>query len=311
VLDSSYELAAFAAALGAEFATVMVGDPAAPPALPGTCYLADAAQVGEYNPALHRDLVLEAVRREDPNYVVLSHSSYGWDLAPRLSFALPAAQISEIVALGADGAFQVPVFNAKLRLTLRPKTRPAVLTVQAGAFSPEDAPRGQAQVVPLTAPAGAPAGSDVAAAHDGEGATGAARLEFLGYEEAERHGVDLGKAAVIVSAGRGVGKKENIEQVAALARALGGELGSSRPLVDAGWLDPGQQVGSTGQTVAPKLYVACGISGAIQHLAGMRRSSYIVAINKDREAPIGEVADVLAVGDLNELLPLVLQKLEG
>jgi electron transfer flavoprotein alpha subunit len=296
LVDAVYELAAFAAALGAEFATVLAGDPSQPPALPGTCYLADAAQVGEYDPELHRELVLEAVRREDPDYVILSHSSYGWDLAPRLSFALPAAQISEIVALSEDGSFEVPVFNAKLRHTLRPKTRPAVLTVQAGAFSPDAAPRGAAQVVPLELP---------------PDATPAGRLEFLGYEEAEHRAVDLSKAPVVVSAGRGVGKKENIELVAALARALGGELGSSRPLVDAGWIEPGQQVGSTGQTVAPKLYVACGISGAIQHLAGMRRSGFIVAINKDREAPIGEVADVLAVGDVNELLPLVLQRLEG
>jgi electron transfer flavoprotein alpha subunit len=144
---------------------------------------------------------------------------------------------------------------------------------------------------------------------DGSAALSPSRLEFLGYEEVERGGVDLSKADVIVSAGRGVGLKENIEVVASLARALGAELGSSRPLVDAGWMEPGQQVGSTGQTVAPKLYVACGISGAIQHLAGMRRSGFIVAINKDRDAPISEVADVLAVGDVMEIVPAVLERL--
>jgi electron transfer flavoprotein alpha subunit len=296
LLDSVYELAAFAATLGAETAVFLVGDPQAAPELPGHSYLADVEKYGEYAPEVHRELVLEAVRREDPDYIVLGHSSYGWDLAPRLAFALQAAQVSEVVGVGEEGSFEIPVFNAKLRQRLRPRTRPAVLTVQAGAFSPDDAVRGTPEVVPLELE---------------EGTLPEQKVEFLGYEEAERAGVDLSKAAVVVSAGRGVGKQENIALVAALAEALGGELGASRPLVDAGWVEPGQQVGSTGQTVAPKLYVACGISGAIQHLAGMRRSSFIVAINRDREAPISEVADVLAVGDLNEILPKVVERLKS
>jgi len=121
--------------------------------------------------------------------------------------------------------------------------------------------------------------------------------------------VDLAKAEVIVSAGRGVGKKENVEIVAALARALGGELGATRPVVDAGWIEHTRQVGSSGQTVAPRLYVACGISGSIQHIAGMKRSDFIVAINKDREAPIGEVANVLIVADLLQFVPALTARL--
>ncbi len=125
----------------------------------------------------------------------------------------------------------------------------------------------------------------------------------------EPGGVDLGKAEIIVSAGRGIGKPENVEIVADLAQKLGGEYGASRPVVDSEWVDHNRQVGTTGQTVSPKLYVACGISGAIQHLAGMKKSEFVVAINTDRDAPIGEVADVLVVADLKEFIPVLTEKL--
>ena len=139
---------------------------------------------------------------------------------------------------------------------------------------------------------------------------GAGVLEFVGYEPAEAKDVDLSRAEVIVSAGRGVGKKDNVPVIAALAKALGGELGASRPVVDAGWVEHSHQVGTTGQTVSPKLYVACGISGAIQHLAGMKKSDFIVAINKDKDAPIGEVADVLVVADVLAFVPVLTAKLQ-
>ena len=122
--------------------------------------------------------------------------------------------------------------------------------------------------------------------------------------------MDLAKAEVIVSAGRGIGKKENVETIAALARALGGELGATRPVVDAGWVEHTRQVGSSGQTVSPKLYVACCISGAIQHIAWMKKSGFIVAINKDKDAPIGEVADVLVVADVMQFIPALLARLK-
>jgi electron transfer flavoprotein alpha subunit len=115
---------------------------------------------------------------------------------------------------------------------------------------------------------------------------------------------------VIVSAGRGIGKKDNVEIILALARALGGELGATRPVVDAGWVEHTRQVGSSGQTVSPKLYVACGISGAIQHIAGMKKSDFIVAINKDKEAPIGEVANVLIVADVMQFVPALTARLQ-
>lgn len=290
LLDTSYELLAFAEKLGADTAMVLIGSEAEVPAVNGKVYLADAAKYGEYNPDLHKKLVLAAVEREDPDYIVFVHSSYGWDLAPRVAAAMRIGQISEIVGI-ADGAFEVGICNAKLRRSVAPKTAKAVLTLQAGAFNAGVVRTGTPQIERIDL-------RDVAA---GE--------EFVGYEPAEQKEIDLTKAEVIVSAGRGVGKKENVPVIAALARALGGELGASRPVVDAGWVEHSHQVGTTGQTVSPKLYVACGISGAIQHLAGMKKSDFIVAINKDKEAPIGEVADVLVVADVLQFVPLLTDKL--
>ena len=163
-----------------------------------------------------------------------------------------------------------------------------MLTIQAGAF-PGQRREGTPRVQKLAA--------------EGQGG-----LEFLGYEPAEKKEIDLGKAEIIVLAGRGIGKKDNVPVIAALARALGGELGATRPVVNAGWVEHGHQVGTTGQTVAPKLYVACGISGAIQHLAGMKKSDFIVAINKDKDAPIGEIADVLVVADVMQFVPALTAK---
>ncbi len=284
LLESTYELVAFARQLGAEASMVLIGAEAAVPAFAGKLYLAEAAVCGEYNPGLHKKIVAAAVEKENPDVIVLAHSSYGWDLAPRLAACLDAGQVSEVVGL-VDGGYEVPCCNAKMRRAVTPKTARAVVTLQAGAFSLEGPPSGSAQVEKIEVPA------------DGSG------IEFVGYEPAEAKEVDLSRAEVIVSAGRGVGKKENVAAIQALAKALGGELGASRPVVDAGWVEHSHQVGTTGQTVSPKLYVACGISGAIQHLAGMKKSDYVVAINKDKDAPIGEVADVLVVADV---MPLAL-----
>jgi electron transfer flavoprotein alpha subunit len=288
--ESAYELLAFAEALGGEREVLLVGDEAQAPRFHGKLWAAPPSGRGEFDPARHRALVVEAVRRSGAERVAFVHSSYGWDLAPRVAAALGATQVSDVVAVG-EGGFEVGCCNGKMRRLVAPRTGLVVVTVQPGAFPH----RGDRSGVPVVERIDAP-----------EVAGGAS---FLGYEPPADRGVDLGRAGVIVSAGRGVGKKENLDLIAALARALGGEVGASRPVADAGWVEPGRQVGSTGQTVAPKVYVACGISGAIQHLAGMKRSEFVVAINKDREAPIGEIADVLAVGDLVQLVPAITARL--
>jgi electron transfer flavoprotein alpha subunit len=261
---------------------LLVGSAGQLPAFGGRLYLADAATYGEYNPDVHKKLILSVIDKEQPDAVVFIHSSYGWDLAPRVAAQLRIGQISEVVGV-AGGVYEVGCCNGKMRRSVKPATARAVITIQAGAFPAlrhEVAP----QVIKVEGDASSP-------------------LVFLGYEAAEKKEIDLAKADVIVSAGRGIGKKDNIPVIEALARALGGELGASRPVVDAEWVSHDHQVGTTGQTVAPKLYVACGISGAIQHLAGMKKSDFIIAVNKDKDAPIGEIADVLVVADVMKFAP--------
>ena len=291
LLESSYELIAFADKLGADKVMVLIGKEAEAPRVNAKVYMAEAAKYGEYNPDLHKQIVLEAVKRENPDTVVFLHSSYGWDLAPRVAAALRVGQVSEITGIN-DGKFEVGLCNSKLRRIVAPRTDKMVLTIQEGAFSVIGEPQGNAQLekIDLT--------------------DSVSPQEFVGYEPAQKKEVDLTRAEVIVSAGRGIGKKENLAIIAALAKVLGGELGASRPVVDAGWVEHSHQVGTTGQIVAPKLYVACGISGAIQHVAGMKKSEFVVAINKDRDAPIGEVADVLVVADVMQFVPALTAKLQ-
>jgi len=291
LLGSNSELMAFAEKAGGESAMFLVGTESDLPAFGGKLYLADAGECGEYNPSVHRDLLVQVVEKEQPDVVVFSHSSYGWDLAPRLAYAMGAAQVSEVIDL-VDSLPVVPVCNAKLRRNVKISTEKAVYTLQAGAFSPAEVPSGSPEVEKI--------GTDA----DG-------KVIFEGYEAAETGGVDLSKSDIIVSAGRGIGKPENVEMIADLAKALKGEYGASRPVVDAEWVEHNRQVGTTGQTVSPKLYVACGISGAIQHLAGMKKSDFVVAINTDKDAPIGEVADVLVVADLKQFIPALTEKVKS
>jgi len=289
LLDTTYELVGFASQIGAESAMLLVGSESHLPAFSGTLYLADVSKHGEYNPDLHKQLIIDAAQKENPDYIVFSHSSYGWDLAPRVATTLKISQVSEVVGL-AGGGFEVGCCNAKMRRTVKAITPATVLTLQPGAF-------------PVQQSGGSPRLHHVST-------TGASNVVFVGYEPAEAKEVDLAKADVVVTVGRGVGKKENVALITALAKALGGELGASRPVVDAGWVEHSHQVGTTGQMVSPKLYIACGVSGAIQHLAGMKKSGFIVAINKDKDAPIGEVADVLVVADLLKFVPVLTAKLQ-
>lgn len=289
ILASTNELIAFAQKTGGEHVMFIVGNDSALPKYDGKLFIADAAKHREYNPAVHKQLLLDVVGVEKPDMVVFCHSSYGWDLAPRVACALNAGQVSEVVDV-VDGKLVVPACNAKLRRDVQVKTSVTVVTLQAGAFGLTEPLSGNPQVERID--------------NDSAG-----EVEFLGYEEVQQGGVDLSKADVIVSAGRGIGKPDNIQIIAALAKTLGGEYGASRPVVDSAWVEHNRQVGTTGQTVAPKLYVACGISGAIQHLAGMKKSEFVVAINTDKEAPIGDIADVLVVADLTQFIPVLIEKI--
>lgn len=275
------ELFGFAARIDAEVSMALVGLTDDLPVFDGRLYLADLETYGEYRPDVHKRLLLDTIEREQPDTVVFLHSSYGWDMAPRLAAALQSAQVSGVVGLD-DGGYVVESCNGKMRRTVRPQTPVFVLTLQPGAFEAVET-NGTPEVIAIeTSPESA--------------------IEFAGCRQPDA-GVDLTRAEVIVSAGRGVGSADQVALVEALASALGGEVGASRQAVDAGWLDRSRQIGTSGQSVSPALYVACGISGAIQHLTGMKGSGFVLAVNTDRDAPITSVADVLVVSDVAEFLP--------
>jgi electron transfer flavoprotein alpha subunit len=287
--DTWRELVTFAGLLNVDTALFLVGTRERVPCVDGRVYLSDSAKYGEYDPEVHTHLVRAALAAERADYIIFLHSSYGWDLAPRVAAALGIAQISAVLAV-TDHGFEVGCCGGKMRRCVRPLGYPAVVTIEPGTFAPVDAPEGSPQITEI-------------------GVEAARAIDFLGYEAATARDVDLAAADVIVSAGRGIGKEENVALIRSLAEALDGELGASRPVVDAGWIDSGRQVGNTGQNVSPKVYVACGISGAIQHLSGMRRSEFVVAVNTDRNAPISEVADVMAITDVIELVPALIERL--
>jgi electron transfer flavoprotein alpha subunit len=292
VLDWSYETEVFAARAGAETCMFIVTAAGAVPSYPGTLYLADSQRYGEYDPLAHLRLVLAVVDAEAPDLVVCVNSSYGQDLAPRIAGALQCAQVSDVVAYE-EGLFTLPACNAKLRRRVKANTARVVVTLQPGAFDARERTAGEPRVEPLDV-------GDVDSPY-----------ESLGFEEAPSGAADLAREEVIVCAGRGVGKREHMHLVEELASALGAQIGATRPVVDAGWCDRSRQIGVSGVTVSPKLYVACGVSGAVQHLVGIRGAELVVAINTDRHAPIAEAAHVMAVADLVRLLPVLTAKLRS
>ena len=281
--ESAYDLVGYAKKYNKAFDMFAVGKKGERPNIKEKLYLADSDKYSEYNPPVHKELISNLINKNNYNEIVFLHSSYGWDLAPSLANDIGASLITGVIDIAGD-EFIKPVMNGKLNAHIKPDRDKLVLTIQSGTFSYEPDKEETGEIV------------------DYDLTTKKSPIEFVSYEEAATLGVDLSKADVIVSVGRGIGKKENIKNAEDLAKYLKGELGASRPIVDAGWLDYSRQVGLTGQTVSPKLYIACGISGSIQHLAGMKKSNYIIAINTDKEAPIAEVADVLVVADANEVV---------
>lgn len=232
----------------------------------------------------------ERLAAEKPWLLLASHGPLGWDVMPRLGAALGVPVATEVTDIQVDGGMPVFIrkaFSGKFQMSLVGQGEPPFLaTVQKGSHAAVE---------------GAPAGSVREIAFPVE--SGDLRTRFVEVKAGEAGGVDLSAAEIIVSGGRGVGDAEKFSVVRDLAEALGGQIGASRPVTDAGWLPPEHQIGSSGVTVSPKLYIAAGISGAIQHIVGMKGAGFIVAINRDAEAPIFQVADVGVVGDLFEILP--------
>jgi len=234
-----------------------------------------------------------------PQCIVLPHTYRTRDFAPALAARLGAPLVSDVIGVKAfDGgvAFSRSVFQGRLVAdVVADPGGPVVVSVQAGAFRADSAARGAA-AAPI-AVSGVVVDPSLIRQHPEE--------PFRAAQQA----VDLTAADRIVAVGRGLKSEEHLALARRLAEALGAEVGASRPVCDAGWLPLDRQVGSSGQTVAPKLYVAVGISGAIQHLVGMKGARVIVAINKDPDAPIFEVADYGLVGDLFEIVPAILSEL--
>jgi len=236
-------------------------------------------------------VIAEAARQIDPRFVLIGYSLVGMELTPAVATKLGVNALTNCVNLEIrDGAVTVtrPVFDSTLHahVALDDNDR-AVIALQKGSFAPSESTSTRAPVESVSIDvAGIPA-----------------RSKVLAIAEAPSGDVDITKAEIVVSVGRGIGTAEKIPLIAELAEALGGVLACSRPVVDVGWLPRERQVGASGRTVTPKIYIACGISGAIQHLTGMRDSNRIIAINKDADAPIFGVAHLGVVGDLFEIVP--------
>ena len=263
------------------------------------------AAFGTYAPEAQSEVIADRVKAGGYRAVVFAASATGKDLAPRVAARLGVALAQDITDLavegegGGGGAVTVirPVYAGKALLKLRLTGKLAVLSLRPNVFTPVQRPRaGAVESAAVTVAAGRVVVKQIKAAPGGA--------------------LDVAEAPIVVSGGRGLKEPANFKLLEALAQALGGRaaVGASRAVVDAGWRPHADQVGQTGKTVSPTLYVAVGISGAIQHLAGMRTSGVIVAINKDKDAPIFKVADYGIVGDLFEVVPRLteeIRKLHG
>ena len=256
------------------------------------------AALASYTPDAQVAAVAAVIAQTTPRLVVMAHTYQARDYAPRLAARLRTPLVADVVAVKGSGAaatFLRPMFQGKLVAEVAPQgDGPAIVTCQIGAFRADGVTKG--------APAAARA---LSVALDAP----SRQTVEPPFQEA-RQAVDLGQAERIVAVGRGIKSQDQIAVAEKLAAAMGAEIAASRPICDNGWLPMDRQVGSSGQTVAPKLYVALGISGAIQHLVGMKGSQTIAAINKDSDAPIFEVADYGIVGDLFEIVPAIIEALK-
>jgi electron transfer flavoprotein alpha subunit len=240
----------------------------------------------------------QLIRKISPSLVLFPHTYQVRDFAPKLATRFNQVLISDAVGFRVESGapiFVRQLFQGKLNADVKPGgAEPHFASIQAGAFRADHLADGTAQIENFAPDLNA----------------GAIRAKPLEPFRESARAVDLTAAEIIVSVGRGIKEKENIPIVEELAKALGAELAASRPICDSGWLPMERQVGSSGQTVSPKVYLAVGISGAIQHLVGMKGAKTIVAINKDANAPIFEVADYGIVGDLFEVVPALVEEVK-
>ncbi len=251
----------------------------------------DHADLAEYNPETHAQVLRSILEKEKVFLVVIAHSTQGMDFAPRIAVSMRKPLIAGCVEYQKrDGKLILTrqIFNAKMNMNVALRgDAPYFATISPGAFPGDEVETG--------------GNAEVAAVEHQSGS--APKRKLIERTEAQKGKADLSAAPIIVAGGRGLKQKENFNLIFELAEAVGGAVGASRPVVDSEWLPREYQIGSSGQTVSPRLYFAVGISGAIQHLVGMQTARCIVAINKDAEAPIFKVAHYGIVDDLFKVLP--------
>jgi electron transfer flavoprotein alpha subunit len=258
---------------------------------------ANNAKLSQYTPDGYSDAMERMIRQLDPQLVVMPHTYLVRDYAPKLAARFGKSLISDCIRAQVTGTsitLTRRIFLGKIDSdVVSDGVAPVFVTFQSGAYRPDQAQKGSGAAIEAT-----------------EVEVGEIRMAPEEPFQEVKQAVDLSKAEIIVAIGRGIKGKENIALAEKLAEVLGADIAASRPICDAEWLPIDRQIGSSGQTVAPKLYIALGISGAIQHLVGMKNSGTIVAINKDPEAPIFDIADYGIVGDLFEAVPILTEELK-
>ncbi len=278
---------------GKSVTALLLDAPGAAPA--AAAYGADAvvtAQVGGYQAESFASALAELCARYQADVLLLGSGRDGKDLAARVSFRLGAGCVNDVTGLGENGTWIRSVYGGCLLETVE-AAAPAVVTVRSGSFGKPERQEGR------TAPV-----------QEESVQVPALRAVIRESVKELSEAVNLEDAEVIVSGGRGMGSAENFQLVQTLADLLGGVVGASRPAIEDGWVPRNHQVGQSGKIVAPKLYIACGISGAMQHVSGMSGSGFIVAINKDEDAPIFDIADVGIVGNVLDVLPLMIEQIK-
>ncbi len=246
-----------------------------------------------YNPEGYARILAAAAEEQQADMIILGATALGKDLAPRVAVRLNAAMASDCTAVDwANGELRIirPIYAGKVQATIQIKSKIKIITVRSKIYVPEEHPITPEIIEKTTV-------------------TTEFKYRVLEIISNAKNKLDVTEADIIVSGGRGLKGPENFHLLTTLAEKLGAAQGASRAVVDAGWRPYAEQVGQTGKTVSPTLYIAVGISGAIQHLAGMSSSKYIVAINRDSEAPIFKVADYGIVGDALEILPKLVELL--
>ena len=261
-----------------------------------TIILCNNQETNDYNPFPYLSSMEQIIKSKNPELIIFGHTYETRDWVPRLSARLDQPFLSDCISHKVDNGeliFTRSLYQNKVNVDIKSSGTPLIVSFQSGTFRVDNIESGSSETEVIDTDI-----SDTNQITNGEK-----------FKETEG-GIDLTSADFIVSVGRGIGKEEHIPMVKELAQLIGAQLSSSRPVVDSGWLDHSLQIGSSGQTVSPKMYMALGISGAIQHVVGMKGSNCIIAINKDLNAPIFEIADYGVVADLHEIIPKLIESIK-